>query len=222
MLKKLLIGRILYWLRKNGLLSTRKYGFTPQKGAVDKLMEVKKVERRLARNEHVLLISMDVAGKFDAAYWPSILMQLAKYGRPQNLFNLSKDYFSQRLATVTTGVHSFSQWAEKGYPQGSCCGPGYWVIMYDTLLKLEYPAGVQVFAFADDLLMVVSARDEQELSMIANQSIYLIEQWSVCNKDQFNPDKSQLLHITRRKRKCIWFKCSLWGKFYQWWTNSKF
>ena len=79
----------------HAFMNTHRYGFTPQKGTIDAAMEVKKfVKEGLAAGEVIILISLDVKGAFDAAFWPSILNGLRACGCPKNLYNLTKIYFS--------------------------------------------------------------------------------------------------------------------------------
>jgi len=49
----------------------------------------------------ITILSLDVKGAFDAAWWPSILMTLKEFNCPRNLYNLTKSYFSQRTAVMS-------------------------------------------------------------------------------------------------------------------------
>jgi len=54
------------------------------------------VEEGLVAGEFIVLVSLDVKGAFVDAWWSSILNGLKTCGCPQNLYNLTKNYFSQR------------------------------------------------------------------------------------------------------------------------------
>jgi len=45
----------------------------------------------------------------------------------------------------------------KSCPQGSCCGPGFWSIQYNSLHNLEFGKRTKAVAFADDLIIAVRA-----------------------------------------------------------------
>ena len=47
------------------------------------------------------MVSLDVMGAFDAAWWPSILYNLRNLRCPSNLYNLTRSYFSDRVARGT-------------------------------------------------------------------------------------------------------------------------
>jgi hypothetical protein len=102
-LEKVLIDRINHHAISHPFLNTHQYGFTLQKSTVDAAMEMKKfVKEDLAAGEVIALISLYVKGSFDAAFWPSILNELRACGCPKNQYNLSKSYFSQRTAILSS------------------------------------------------------------------------------------------------------------------------
>jgi hypothetical protein len=100
------------------------------------------------------MISLDVKGVFDAAWWPSILKELKDSGCPSNFYYLSRGYFSQRFAITFTNIVSIERSVKKGCPQGSCCGPGYWNLLYNLLLSLEFTIHSKAIAFADHFIIL--------------------------------------------------------------------
>jgi hypothetical protein len=70
----------------------------------------------------------------------------------------------------------------KGYPQGSCSGPGFWNIQYNSLVNLEYVKRTKPPAFADDLLIVVVVKTVREPENHANIEIRKISDWAKENK----------------------------------------
>lgn len=82
---------------------------------------------------------------------------------------LSNNYFSDCYSVLSAGILLIEHKMEKGCPQGCCCGPGFWIIMYDQVLKLDYRPDVKkVIAFADDLLLVVTGPSESEMELKLN------------------------------------------------------
>jgi hypothetical protein len=159
------------------------------------------VEEGLAAGEIIVLISLDVKGAFDAAWWPSILNGLKAYNCPKNLYNLSKSYFSQRSAVLSSNNASIQRAVTKGAPQGSCCGPGYWNILYNSLLNIQFMKSFKAVAFADDLILAIRNETIRAAENISNIEMSKITAWSRNNKINFNEDKSKVLIISRRKRK---------------------
>jgi hypothetical protein len=124
-LEKLLINRINHHVFTHDIMNKNQYGFTPQRSTTDAAMAVKGfVEEGLAAGEIIVLISLDVKGAFDAAWWPSILNGLKAYNCPKNLYNLSKSYFSQRSAVLSSNNASIQRTVTKGVPKDPVAGQG--------------------------------------------------------------------------------------------------
>jgi hypothetical protein len=69
-----------------------------------------------------------------------------------------------------------------GCPQGSCCGPGFWNILYDALLNLEFSSHTKVIAFAEDLAILTQGKTPSEAEVYANSDLARIEKWAEENK----------------------------------------
>jgi hypothetical protein len=125
-LEKVLIKRINHNVYFHELMNNNQFGFTPQRSTIDAAMAVKKfVVEGLAAGEVIVLVSLDVKGTIDAAWWPAILNGLKACGCPKNLYNLANSYFSQRSAILATNSIRLQKEVSKGCPQVSLCGPGF-------------------------------------------------------------------------------------------------
>ena len=72
-LEKLLINIINHHVFSH-YMNNNQYGFTPQKSTINAAMAVKKVViEGLTPVDLIVLVSLDVKGAFDAAWWPAIL-----------------------------------------------------------------------------------------------------------------------------------------------------
>ena len=87
---------------------------------------------------------------------------------PRNLYNLTKSYFSERSAYISTNVMRIDTTVNKERPQGSCCGPGYWNIDSNSLLNLNFAKWTRAIAFTDDLLIIVKASTVAEVKNYMN------------------------------------------------------
>jgi hypothetical protein len=203
LMEKILINRIMYHACTNNLLNHNQFGFTPKKSTTDVAMTVKDfIEDGLREGLITILVSLDVKGAFDAAWWPSILMTLKDFNCLRNLYYLTKRYLSQRNAVMSTNTFQVEREVSKGCPQGSCCGPGFWNIQYNSLLNLEFRKQTKVIAFADDLLIAVKAASIREAENITNIEMKKILIWAKNNKINFSSEqKSKAVVISRRKRK---------------------
>jgi hypothetical protein len=75
------------------------------KSAIDAALAVKKYLDEGMTEWHIaILVSLDVKGAFDAAWWSSILKTLKELNCPKNVYNLAKSYFNERTATLSTNT----------------------------------------------------------------------------------------------------------------------
>jgi hypothetical protein len=201
-LEKHLITRINHYMYKNELLTDSQYGFMLQKSTTDTAMEAKKfIEPELGNRKVVIMTSLDVKGAFDAVWCPSILKELKASGCRRNLYYLSQGYFSQRTAVMSTNSISIERRVTKGCPRGSCCKPGFWNLLYNSLLKLEFTSHSKVIAFADDLIILNKGESIVEAENYMNLELRKISEWVHNNKLNFNEHKSKVMLMSRRKRK---------------------
>ena len=84
------------------------------------------VQESLAAGEVIALVSFDVQGAFDAAWWPGILKELRECVCPQNIYGLTKGYFIQRKASLSRNNLRTEKEITIGCSKGLCCGPGFW------------------------------------------------------------------------------------------------
>jgi hypothetical protein len=89
----------------------------------------------------------------------------------------------------------------KGCPQGSCWGPGFWNIQYNSLLNLKFTSRTKAVAFADDLILAIRAETVSEAENVSNLEMSKITAWWKSNKVRFNEEKSEVMLISRRKQK---------------------
>jgi len=162
-LEKLLIDRINHHLHSNSLLNKNHFEFLPQKSTVDAALAAEEfAQAQLQQKNLVIIISLDVKAAFDTAWWPSILRNLRDLRCPRNLYNLTRSYFSDRVAIFHANTHTVERKVSMGCPQGSCCGPGFWNVLYNALLNLEFSNHTKIIAFADDLAILTHGKKLSE------------------------------------------------------------
>ena len=88
----------------------------------------------------------------------------------------------------------------KGCPQGSCCGPGYWNIQFNSKLNLNFAKWTRAIAFADDLLIAVKAGAVVEVENLTNIEMSKITNWSKENKIKINKRKSKVMPLPRQRK----------------------
>jgi len=201
-MEKLLTNRITHFVYRNELLNCNQYGFTPQKNAIDAAIEVKEyLEKALREGQIVIIVTLDVQGAFDSAWWSNTITTLQKLKCLKNLYKLTKSYFSKRKGILSTNNVRIEKEVSKGCPQGSYCGPVFWNIQFNAILNLDYEKQTKIVAYADDVILAVKVESIREAENLTNIEMGKIIRWAKNNKINFNENKSKAMLITRRKRK---------------------
>jgi len=95
------------------------------------------VRKNLQQRNYVVMVSLDVKGAFDAAWWPSILSNFRDLRCPKYLYILMQKYFSGRIAIFYANTYKIERKVSMGHLKGSCCGPRLWNVMRKALLNLR-------------------------------------------------------------------------------------
>jgi hypothetical protein len=136
-LEMLLTERLNYFLESAGQTKPQQYGFTAGKTTVDAIKIVLEFVCHGRRvGQKCCLFTLDIAGVFDNAWHPGILASLWELKCPPNIYNIVRDFLSDRVAHVTLGNSSSSKRVNKGCPQGSVSGPTLWNIIINDLITL--------------------------------------------------------------------------------------
>lgn len=201
LLEKLFINRVTYAASKAGKLNPHQFGFRQQTNttmAIDHALKI--IRSAKAAGEQVLAVSLDIKAAFDNAWWPALFERLKRIQCPNNIFNLIRNYLSDREVILDYADVRVTKRMSKGCIQGSTCGPVLWNIILDELLDEELPTGCHIQAFADDVLLVAHAKDTDNLQQITNKALHIITQWGESVKLCFGPTKTKLITFTPKSK----------------------
>lgn len=197
--EKLLKERLTQTSMAPGRISSRQFGFMPGRSTEDAIVELRRIVDA-CEHRYVIGLLFDIAGAFDNVWWPSVLESLKARDCPRNVFEVIKNYFDNRRVKISIGPIEVARIAEKGCPQGSTLGPTFWNLVFDGLLRLlEEVVGGRFVAYADDLIVVVSAEDRRTLEIESQRVVDQIVQWC----------KTAKLEISAKKTEAIVLRSSL-------------
>ena len=160
LLEKLFVRRLSYRSYIEGTWEENQYGFKEQKSTVTALHTlITKIDEAKSRGRKVVGISLDIKAAFDNAWWPALMEGLRVSKCPTNIHRLIQDYFRRRVVRLQYGDAVASKTVTKGCIQGSVCGPTFWNVILDSLLRINLPEGCHIQAYADDVMLLVVGDD---------------------------------------------------------------
>ncbi|GBP98427.1 Putative 115 kDa protein in type-1 retrotransposable element R1DM [Eumeta japonica] len=195
--ERMLVGRLQWHLMPK--LQATQYGFMPQRGTEDALYDLMTyIYKELNLKKIVLMVSLDIEGAFDNAWWPALKAQLLAYNCPVNLFGMVKGYLRDREVIVRYAGGESRRETSKGCIQGSIAGPTFWNLILDSLLRELGELGVYVQAFADDVVLMFSGQSASSIEEEANHALARVHCWGVRNKLRFAPSKTNSMVLTKK------------------------
>ena len=192
-LEKLLSNRIQYHIRQQRGISERQFGFTAQKSTEDAIHELIDLALDKRKENIVALISLDIEGAFDNAWWPHLLNELRRQNTPNNLLRLTRSYLTNRKVRVDYAGSEVNKSTTKGCIQGSTCGPFFFNVVLNPLLIMDFDINVHIQAFADDVSVMVYANKERELETRINRTLDVLHKWGRSVKLNFSESKTQVM-----------------------------
>ncbi|CAG5034257.1 unnamed protein product [Parnassius apollo] len=201
LLEKLFIRRVTYHAQRNNLLNKFQFGFREQTNTCEAINTALDIIRQAKSNKQLsIAISLDIKAAFDNAWWPALFHRLRHIQCPNNIFGLIQDYVRDREVILDFAGGRVTKTMSKGCIQGSTCGPVLWNIILDELLDTKLPAGCHIQAFADDVLLVVTAASAGKLESAANLALHHIVEWGRSVKLAFGPTKTKLIAFTPKAK----------------------
>lgn len=195
--EKMLVARLKYHVLPK--ISPRQYGFMPQKSTEDSLYTLMQhIRMKLDQKKIITMVSLDIEGAFDSAWWPAIKVRLAEADCPVNLRRVIDSYLTDRQVNVRYAGVVHSRNTNKGCVQGSIGGPILWNLLLDPLLRELETGGSYCQAFADDIVLIFDGDTSSEIERRAGAALEHVLAWGVMNRLKFAPHKTCAMVITRR------------------------
>jgi len=73
----------------------------------------------------------------------------------------------------------------RGAQEVSCCDPGFWNNLYNSLLNLTFTRRTKAVAFADDLILVIRGKTVSEAETITYLEMSKITAWAKSKEINF-------------------------------------
>lgn len=202
LLEKLIKGRLEKTVLANGRISGRQYGFTKAKSTEDAIVEMRRMVSATGNSTYAIGLLFDISGAFDNVWWPLVLESLRNRDCPRNLFQVIRNYFSDREVGILWGGNKVTKRATRGCPQGSVLGPTCWNLMFDGLLRiLEEIAPNNFIAYADDLLVLIEGNSRAALERSGQAIVDRIVGWCQDAKLKLSESKTEAILLRTNWRR---------------------
>lgn len=176
-LERIIDFRLATRIKAQGGISTRQFGFLPQKTTMDAILRVKDIVTK-AKTHHRLcaLLGLDISNAFNTLDWNSIIRALDRFELSTYLHSMVRSYLSDRqIRYDLSNGQTYSTVVDRGVHQGSALGPKLWIVAYDGVLRLSVPKGIRLIAFANDLIVTIQGENREEMQERAALATKIVE-----------------------------------------------
>lgn len=149
------------------------------------------------------LLLLDVSGAFDNVSHARLLHNLRKRRIDEKTVRWIASFLSDRHTRIRIDGFTSTQYATRtGIPQGSPLSPILYLFYNaDLIEKCTQEANVLPTGYIDDIAILAWAETTEETCDILGKTLQKAQQWANTHASVFAPDKFQLTHFTRTRKK---------------------
>ena len=145
---------------------------------------------------------LDAEAAFDKCWYDGIRYKIKNsLGLPDRMVRVLSSFLTDRTLQVTEmGLFSTIINLRAGTPQGSCLSPLIYIISVNDLPTGDQ-RGTSQYQFADDIAVTGSGKDGIQAVKKVQKAVDDIESWCRRWRVKLNGDKSQLVILSRKRKK---------------------
>lgn len=197
------LERILDIFIRNQLPSDRisraQHAYTKGKSTETALHEVVSIiEDSFRKDEYVLAAFLDIEGAFNNVSSESISKAMLDVGVSIPIHNWIMQMLTTRYLQASLGTSEITKSAKRGTPQGGVLSPLLWTLVVNSILIEIGNSGVSIFAYADDVVLLVRGDYTDILSELLGRALRKLDKWSKEKGLNIHPGKTELVLFTRK------------------------
>ena len=193
--ERMILGRLIYFLEQQDILSPVQAGFRPGRSTVDQVLLL---SQSIADSFHqskpgarTVLATVDFAKAFDSVWHSGLLSKLLSLDLPLCFVEWIRYYLSDRRSKVRI-CNSYSRpfRLRRGVPQGLVLGPVLFSL-YINDLPTFLPASVKTSLYADDLAIWACSPSVECATSVVQAALNRLVKWSSKWRLPLNPLKCE-------------------------------
>ena len=210
-LERIIKKHLVHFLDSNNIIKRFQHGFRSNKDCTSNLIEsLDVITRALDEGSDIDIAFLDFQKAFDKVNHKLLLQKLSLIGINGNIHRWIESFLTNRVQCVRVNdVHSRNVDVISGVPQGSVLGPMLFLIYINDL-----PVSSQscLSLFADDTKSICRV-PRYEVTNTLQESLMLLESWSINNSLPFNIKKCKYMRVTMNTDASLALPLKLYGDY---------
>jgi ribonuclease HI len=202
-LEAVVAKRLSFYAETYNLLPNTQFGGRPGRNTEQALLVLSNaIDRAWIRARVVTLVAFDLKGAFNGVNSRVLDRQLKAQGIPTIIRNWIASFMQDRTASITFDDFESPRTAldNAGLAQGSPLSPILFIFFNAGLVNQPVDRKGGSSAFIDDYFRwIVGPSAEDNLRKLQEDDIPRIEQWARQTGSSFAAEKTELIHLTRKK-----------------------
>lgn len=161
---------------------------------------VKCIETGMRGRGAVMAVFIDIVGAFNCTPYHAIAEGARRHGISESIIRWLKMLLTKRLVLSEQDFGKITGQVTDGCPQGGVLSPKLWCLAVDGLLEDLITAGFETVGYSDDIVIMNRGVDVLSLSERMRVALDIVERWCARYGLTVNPDKTECVLFTRRRK----------------------
>ena len=193
--ERIILSRLLFFLKSNSILSPRQAGFRPGRSTLDQILflspSISDGFNKPRPGSRTTLSNIDFSKAFDSVWHPVLFHKLISAGLPPFFVRWTQSFLSDWRACVLYQNHkSHSFQIRRGVPQGSVLGRVLFSL-FNNNIWASLPSSVSCSLYADDLVIWSFSPSVPTAVEATQGALFRLERWSEYWCLFLNPSKCE-------------------------------
>lgn len=196
--ERIILTRLTEDIEDRNIIPNIQYGFRPNHSTEQQALRLTEIIfDTLTTKRCSSALFLDISKAFDKVWHNLLLQKMINYRINNTLIKLTHSFLKNRTFSIKSIINTSTiRSINAGVPQGAVLSPTLYNL-FTADIPIHFP-NTQILTFADDTAIITTSKSYNRTINYLQNTINEITQWTNQSRLQINPDKSQLIHFSKK------------------------